>query len=115
MTRHDDRTRLRHMLDYAEEAVSLAQGRQRSDFDTDRLLRHALTRVVEVVGEAAAHISEPLRQAHTSIAWGEIVGLRNRLIHGYDQVDLDVLWQIVQGDLPPLIVDLKAILRSLGP
>jgi uncharacterized protein with HEPN domain len=114
MTRHDDRTRLRHMLDYAEEAVSLAQGHDRGDLDTDRLLRHALTHVVEVVGEAAAHVSELLRQAHADIPWGEIVSLRNRLIHGYDKVDLDVLWQIVQGDLPPLIADLKRVLRSLA-
>jgi uncharacterized protein with HEPN domain len=114
MTRHDDRTRLRHMLDYAEEAASLAQNRRRSDLDADRLFRHGLTHVVEVVGEAAAHVSEPLRQAHPGIPWGEIVGLRNRLIHGYDKVDLDVLWQIVQTDLPPLIADLKRVLRSLG-
>ena len=71
MTRHDDRTRLRHMLDYAEEAASLAQDRRRSDLDTDRLFRHALTHVVEVVGEAAAHVSGPLRQAHADIPWGE--------------------------------------------
>ena len=114
MTRHDDRTRLRHMLDYAEEAASLAQSRQRNDLDTDRLLRHALTHVVEVVGEAAAHVSEPLRQAHAGIPWSEIVGLRNRLVHGYDKVDLDVLWQLVQADLPPLIANLKRVLRSLG-
>jgi len=107
MTRHDDPTRVRHMLDYANEALELCRTRSRQDLDSDRLLRHALTRVVEVVGEAAAHVSQAFREDHPTMPWAEIVGMRNRLIHGYDQVDLDVLWQIIQADLPSLVVDLR--------
>lgn len=99
------------MLDYASEAVELCHDRRREDLDSDRLLRHALTHIVEVVGEAAAHVSQPFREDHTAIPWTEIVSLRNRLIHGYDKVDLDVLWHIIQTDLPSLAVELR---KSLG-
>lgn len=98
------------MLDAAEEAQLFAQGKQRTDLDTDRLLTHALTRVLEIVGEAAARISQQTRDSHSGIPWQQIVGLRNRLIHGYDQVDLNILWAIIQNDLPPLIAGLKQIL-----
>ena len=107
MTRHDDAMRLRHMLDYATEAAELARDRRREDLESDRLLRYAMTHLVEVVGEAAAHVSQAFREDHPTMPWAEIVGMRNRLIHGYDKVDLDVLWQIIQADLPSLVVDLR--------
>jgi uncharacterized protein with HEPN domain len=110
MTRHDDTTRLRHMLDHASEAVDMVRGRLRPDLDRDRQFRLALTHLVEIVGEAAAHISEPFRHAHADVPWTTIVGVRNRLIHGYSQVDLGLLWDIVTIDLPPLIVKIQEIL-----
>ncbi len=91
MSRHDDATRLRHMLDHAEEAVEMAKGRTRADLDSDRPLELSLTRLLEVIGEAAARVSEKSRSLTPSIPWEDIVGLRNRLIHGYDEVDLDIL------------------------
>jgi uncharacterized protein with HEPN domain len=65
-----------------------------------------------VVGEAAGRVSQGIRNQHPQIAWEQIVGLRNRLIHGYDQVDHDILWAIVQNDLPPLIAELERSLSS---
>jgi uncharacterized protein with HEPN domain len=108
--RRDDETRLRHMLDHAAEAVELVSGRTRSDLDTDRVLGLALVRLLEIVGEAAARTSVELREAQSEVPWGQIVGLRNRLIHGYDSVDMDILWQVLRDDLPPLIVAVSAIL-----
>jgi uncharacterized protein with HEPN domain len=110
MTRHDETTRLRHMLDYAQEAADMARNRQRQDLDSDRQFRFALTHLVEIVGEAAAHVSRQFMQAHTDIPWAGIIGLRNRLIHGYTDVDLDVLWKILHDDLPPLIEQIKKAL-----
>jgi uncharacterized protein with HEPN domain len=110
MTRHDDKARLGDMLEHAQEAVDIARTRGREDLDADRVFRFALTHLVEIVGEAAAHVSEPFRAAHARIPWAEIVGLRNRLIHGYSQVDLNLLWDIVQIDLPPLIAELRKVL-----
>ena len=112
MSRHDDRTRLLHMLDYGQEAVSMSQDRQRPDLDGDREFRFALTHLVEIIGEAATHVSEPFRLANPQIPWAGIVGLRNRLIHGYSEVDLDLLWKIVQLNLPPLIVELRKVLET---
>jgi len=110
MTRHDDTMRLRHMLDYATEAVEMAGGRQQRDLESDRQLSLALTRLVEIVGEAAARVSAEGRERWQGIPWRGVVGLRNRLVHGYDAVDMDILWAIVQDDLPPLIAELSRIL-----
>jgi uncharacterized protein with HEPN domain len=98
------------MLDHAQEAVVLAQGRCRADLDRDRLLELALVRLLEIVGEAASRVSDEDCERHPEIPWPQIVSLRNRLIHGYDAVDLDILWQIVEQDLPPLITALETIL-----
>ena len=107
MTRHSVDVRLRHMLDSAQEAVSLAKGRRRQDLDEDRMLNLSLVRLLEIVGEVASHVPDEVRAANPEIPWSQIVGLRNRLIHGYDEVDFDVLWQIVSQDLPPLIESLR--------
>jgi uncharacterized protein with HEPN domain len=105
-----DKISLRHMLDHADEACQFAVGRSRADLDTDRLFSLAMTRLLEIVGEAAGRVSQPTRDKHPQIAWSQIMGLRNRLIHGYDEVDCDILWSIVDRDLHPLIADLKNIL-----
>jgi len=110
MPQDKDRMRLQHMLDHATEAMQMACGRARADLDTDRPLNLSLVRLLEVVGEAAARVSEATRRFHPEIAWPEIAGLRNRLVHGYDEVDFDILWDIIQLDLPPLIATLTAIL-----
>ena len=100
------------MLDHAREAVALVQGRTRADLDSDRLLNLALVRLLEIIGEAANRIPEEEQARHTEIPWPQIVSLRNRLIHGYDSVDFDILWQIVTEDLPPLVISLETIVSS---
>jgi uncharacterized protein with HEPN domain len=112
MSRHESAVRLRHMLDHAREAVAMAAGKTRDNLDTDRKLNLALVRLLEIVGEAASRTPDDERAQHPPIPWGQIVGLRNRLIHGYDSVDFDILWQIVNHDLPPLIVALDKIVSS---
>jgi uncharacterized protein with HEPN domain len=107
MSRHETDVRLRHMLDHAREAVSMAQDRVRADLDTDRKLNLSLVRLLEIVGEAAARVPAEERKLYSDIPWREIVGIRNRLIQGYDSVDFDILWEIVSCDLPPLIAVLE--------
>jgi uncharacterized protein with HEPN domain len=109
MSRHESLVRLRHMLDHGREAVTMAAGKTRTDLDTDRKLNLALVRLLEIIGEAASRTPDDERTQYPQIPWGQIVGLRNRLIHGYDSVDFDILWQIVNHDLPPLIADLEQI------
>ena len=76
----------------------MAQGRVRGDLDTDRKLNLSLVRLLEIVGEAAARVAAEERMLYPDIPWPEVVGLRNRLIHGYDSIDFDILWEIVSRD-----------------
>lgn len=110
MSHHESLVRLRHMLDHAREAVAMAAGKRRADLDSDRKLNLALVRLLEVVGEAASRTPTDQRDQYPQIPWTQIVGLRNRLIHGYDSVDFDILWQIVTHDLPLIVA-----LEQIGP
>jgi uncharacterized protein with HEPN domain len=110
MSRHDDRVTIRQMLDAACEAHAMCQGRSRVDLDRERMLDLALTRLMEIVGEAATRVSPEFQAAHPDIPWAQVIGLRNRLIHGYDAIDFDILWPIVTHDLPPLILLLENVL-----
>lgn len=110
MPLHREKVRLRHMLDHAREAINMIHGKTRADIDADRQLNLALVRLLEIIGEAAVHTSEEERTLFPDIPWPEIVSLRNRLIHGYDSVDFDILWNIITLDLPPLIVKLERII-----
>lgn len=110
MTRHDDRVRFQHMLDHAREAVAMITGNKREDLKNERVLELALIRLIEIIGEAAKRVSPQGKAEFPFIPWREVVGMRNRLIHGYDSVDLDILWDTVEDDLPPLIEKLERIL-----
>ncbi|MCH8913817.1 MAG: DUF86 domain-containing protein [Planctomycetes bacterium] len=110
MTRHDDRIRLLHMLEHAVEAVQMIREHTRADLDTDRKLNLALVRLVEIIGEAATRMSPEVRNRHPGIPWLDIIGMRNRIVHGYDQVDFDILWDVMELHLPPLITELQRIL-----
>lgn len=85
----------------------MASGKKREDLGSDLQFSLAVTRLVEIIGEAAAHVSKEGQQRSPGIPWQEVIGLRNRLIHGYDAVDYDILWDIIQYDLPDLITALK--------
>jgi uncharacterized protein with HEPN domain len=115
MSRHESLVRLRHMLDHAREAIAMADGKTRADLDADRKLNLALVRLLEVVAEAANRTPADDRLRYPQIPWPQIIGLRNRLIHGYDAVDFDVLWQIVIRDLPPLVATLERIVPPEPP
>ena len=106
----DDATRLRHMRDAAKEALAFAEGRQRENLDTDRQLVLALTKCIEIVGEAASQITVETRDRCPDIAWPRIIGMRNRLIHGYFNVDLDIVWDTVVHNLRPLVAELEKII-----
>ena len=110
MPRDKDIVRLRHMLDAAHKAIEFAQGRSRADLDTDEMLNLALIRLLEVIGEAAKRVSSDCRKSYPEIPWKQIAGTRDRLIHGYFDVDMDIVWEIVTVDLPSLVVELEQII-----
>ena len=110
MSRHEDLLRLGHMLDHAREAVAMVRGQKRADLDSDRKLNLSLVRLVEIVGEAASRVSPAGRERAPGLDWKRIVGMRNRIVHGYDSVDFDILWDTIQIDLPPLVEELEKLL-----
>ena len=103
MSRHDPSVSLRHMRDHALELVALLHGRSRGDLDSDRMLALAVVRLLEIIGEAATRVPVEERARRPEIPWSSIVGLRNRLIHGYDDVDHAIIWAIVSTDLAALV------------
>ncbi len=112
MSQHDPTVRMQHMYDAACEAVALLGRRSVEDVESDRVIQLALTRLVEIVGEAAAKVPQDVRDAYPSIPWREAASTRNVLIHGYDVVRYDILHQTITGDFPPLIEQLEL---ALGP
>lgn len=110
MTQHDPIVRMRHMLDHAKEAVDLLAGKEETELSRNRVLELALVRLIEIIGEAANRLPIENQSRYPSIPWREIVCMRNRLVHGYDAIDLNVLWNTVQIDLPRLIEELERIL-----
>ena len=86
----EDRIRLRHLREAAAKALTYSEGKQRSDLD-DELLRLALTKLVEIVGEAAKSISSDGRAAIPDVPWRAAARMRDRLVHHYFDINLDVL------------------------
>ena len=108
----DDRVYLEHMLANAERIIRRVQGILRDQFDGDEDLQIVLTHLVQVIGEAARNVSEPMRASIPGVPWKQIVGMRHRLVHDYMNVDLDVLWEVVTKDISPLANALSSFLQS---
>lgn len=92
--------------------MGFAEGRTRGDLDDDRLLVLALVKAIEILGEAAYQISEETRNVLPDIPWQDIIGIRHRLVHAYFDINLDILWQTIQEDLPPLVDTLERTLKE---
>ena len=105
-----DDVRLHHMLDAARDAVIFTTGRQRNELATDRMLTLSLVKCIEIIGEAAARVSNGACRRYPEIPWQNIISMRHRLIHAYYDVNLDIVWQTVIEDLPPLIASLEKVL-----
>ena len=110
--RSDDEIRLRHMLDAAREALSFAEGYTRADLGTDRRTTLSIVKCVEVIGEAASKVSPECRSVLPRVPWAAIVAMRNRLVHDYFDINLDIVWDTVSIDLPELIDALHEVLPS---
>jgi uncharacterized protein with HEPN domain len=112
MSERDDRLSLEDMLAHAREAVELLGDGDRDFLAHQRVLQLALTRLIEIIGEAASRVSRETRANTQEIPWSPIIGMRNRLIHGYDVIDYDRLWDTITQDLPPLISALDDALQN---
>ena len=105
---------LAHMLAAARRAISLLDDHTREELDTNDVLVLALTRLLEILGEAARGVSEETRALQPEVPWRAIAATRDRLIHGYLAVDLDIVWQIVKNDLPPVVDALRTMVPLEG-
>ena len=110
----DDATRLHHILDSARKAVQFSHGKSRDDLAKDELLALAIMRLLEVIGEASTGITQGLRTKYPEIPWRQMSDMRNRLIHGYFDINYDLVWETAVEELPPLIIRLEKVLAEEG-
>ena len=109
MLNNEDRIRIRHMLEASQKIMKFFQKKTRQEFENDEVLVLAVVRLLEIVGEAARKISSEITQEFSQITWKGIIGTRDRLIHGYFNVDMNVIWNIIENDIPYLITELEKI------
>jgi len=109
MSRRDDTLRLQDMLTAARDACTFAAGKTQVDLSHDKQLTLALLKCIEIVGEAASRVGDDTRTRYPALPWSDMVGMRNRLVHIYFDIDLSLLWITVTDDLPDLILELERI------
>lgn len=106
----DDLVRMRHMLDAAREALSFSSGKSRTDLNSDRMLVLSVVKDIEIIGEAAGKVSQVTKKMSEEIPWQDIIDMRNHLTHAYFDIDLDIVWDTIMNDLPPLVDSLEKII-----
>lgn len=105
----DDAVYLQHMLDAIERIEAYTDGMSEDAFQNDELVQDGVIRQIEILGEAAKQVSDETRTQYDEIPWTDIAGMRDKLIHGYFNVDLSLVWQTVHHDIPQLKAQLTAI------
>ena len=110
--KRDDAVYLRHILDAIKQIEKYLKGISKEQFMENKLLQDGVVRQLEIIGEASRHLSEGLRQRHPEVPWRQIIGMRNRIIHEYFNVDLEIVWEVVEKDLPDLKAQAHKILQK---
>ena len=103
---------VRHMLNHAREACALAGRHSRAELETNRTFAIVLVHLMEITGEASARVSAAFRARYPAIPWQDVADFRNVLIHKFDVIDYDIVWQVTQENLPSLIARLEAVLAA---
>jgi uncharacterized protein with HEPN domain len=102
------------MIGFAENVLAYTDGHGQDSFVASQVNYDATLRNLELIGEAATHIPSEVRERTTKIPWRQVIATRNRLIHGYLGIDNDILWSIIQDDIPSLLADLQALKETIG-
>ena len=109
MSEREWRFYVNDMIGFCEKVLAFTQGLQQAPFEADAMRFDATVRNLELIGEAASHIPQELRNAHPAVPWRMLIATRNQLIHGYLGLDNDILWSIVQTDVPVLLHQLQLL------
>ncbi|GHT72503.1 DUF86 domain-containing protein [Bacteroidia bacterium] len=107
-----DNGRLLHIIEAIDNAFEFTNGVSFGDYSTNKLLRFATVKNIEIVGEAAYMLSKPFKEQHPEVQWDDVVAMRHVLVHGYYQIKDDRVWHIIQNDLPQLRERVKGILAT---
>lgn len=103
---------LTHMWAMCKKALEIVNSLEKNEFLQNEILQLALTRLIEVIGEAASHVDELTRFEQEAIPWNEIIGMRHRIVHDYLNVDERIIWQVAHEDLPGLYIILDQIIPN---
>lgn len=109
----NDEIRLNHMLDAALEAISFFGDLRQESLEHNRLVSQAIVRSIEIVGEAAAQLTREFKDRHSDIPWAQIIGMRNRIVHAYFDIDYTLIESTVKYDFPILIHQLRKIIQNI--
>ncbi len=107
-----DPSHLTDILQAAQQIQNFLQGVDKERFDGSALIQSAVIRQIEIIGEASKRLSEPFRAANSHIPWRQIAGMRDLLIHAYDHVDIDEVWNAAQSDIPSLISWIEPLIKK---
>jgi uncharacterized protein with HEPN domain len=91
------------ILNSARLVQQFVQGIDREDFAQDMMKQYAVVHGIMIIGEAARRVSQEFRDKHPELPWQNMIGMRSRIIHNYDEVDLDIVWHVVESEIPKLI------------
>jgi uncharacterized protein with HEPN domain len=112
MTVLNDQTRLSHIKDACQQIQVFLEGKTKENFEADNQLQLAITRLVEIVGEASSKITKEFQAQHPEIPWVLIISMRNRLVHAYFEIDFDVLWDTATVSIPVLLKQIETLLEE---
>lgn len=114
MKQRNDEFFLQDIFDFCEHVEQYADGIEQSEFLENRMLQDALVRKLELIGEAAKNVSEETRKQNPNIPWREIMRMRDKVVHHYFRVDLEIVWQTVKKDVPKLKSEIELMLKNIS-
>ncbi len=102
----------KHIFDACKEILEFTNNSSKIQFENNKILVYAVVHLIEIIGEAASSVTSELKQKYSKIPWKHIIGMRNRLIHGYFDIDLDIVWQTIKNDIPNLLREIENIIKQ---
>ena len=108
----DDRLTVDQMLDAVRRIRTIIRGQSRAPFEADEVRQFPLLHLIQLLGEAASRTTAAFRDAHPELPWAQMIGMRNRIVHGYDHVDPDIVWRVAAEDVEPVLAVLERLLDT---